>query len=195
MHCSNIMSSFCMLLHQQGWVTKCEGTGLEQVRNAFKHSMGLRFFFRYLSGKNLETLRSKESIIICLFAYFCRKRMISVAIVRQNVSKLSPKDCITLRHRVNSWEKLSDPSTKLPERTSVRIILGPFKGKEKRKKRQNFLTFDGPRNVLLHICLRKMSHHVRPPFWKIALWQRKRDWADYRSVTRPEKCRPSKGQA
>ena len=26
--------------------------------------------------------------------------MISVAIVRQNVSKLSPKDCIALRHRV-----------------------------------------------------------------------------------------------
>ena len=129
------------------------------------YSMGLRFFFRYLSGKNLETLRSKESIIICLFAYFCRKRMISVAIVRQNVSELSPKDCITLRHRVNLWEKF----TKLSERTSVRIILGPFKGKEKRRKRQNFLTFDGPRNVLLHICLRKMSHHVRPPFWKIAL--------------------------
>lgn len=119
--------------------------------------MGLRFFFRYLSGKNLETLRSKESIIICLFAYFCRKRMISVAIVRQNVSELSPKDCITLRHRVNSWEKLSDPSTKLSERTSVRIILGPFKGKEKRRKRQNFLTFDGPKCAAPHLPPKNVS--------------------------------------
>ena len=40
MHCSDVMSSFFMLLHQQGGVTKYEGTGLEQVRNAFKYSMG-----------------------------------------------------------------------------------------------------------------------------------------------------------
>ena len=77
MHCSDVMSSFFMLLHQQGWVTKYEGTGLEQVRNAFKYSMGLRFFFRYLSRKNLETLRSKESIIICLFAFFVEKEWLA----------------------------------------------------------------------------------------------------------------------
>lgn len=68
-------------------------------------------------------------------------------------SKLSPKDCITLKHSVNSSEKLSDPCTKLPGRTSARNILGPSKKKEKGKKGYNFLTFDAPRKLLLHIRL------------------------------------------
>ena len=124
-------------------------TGTERLQVQYGSSVFLSIFIRKKFG-NIEKQGIHNNLSICLFL---SKRMISVVIVRQNVSKLSPKNCITLRHRVNSWEKLSDPSTKLPERTSVRIILGPFKGKEERKKRQNFLTFDGSRNVLLHICL------------------------------------------
>ena len=115
------------------------------------------YSFVWLQDDNaLQTLKGKESIIFCLFAFFVEKGISSVAFFGKMFSKLSPKDCITLKHSVNSSEKLSDPCTKLPGRTSARNILGPSKKKEKGKKGYNFRTFDAPRKLLLHIRLWKM---------------------------------------